>query len=157
MDVVYKYSTAGASRNKPNMIVVHAMAEWLTVEDIDYHAVEWLAHKGYSSHAFVTPSGVVVRTRADGEGAYHAKGYNTNTLGVEFLVSGLHDYDTFLTAMKRNYLTEPQYFAGLELVKKWMNKYDIPKERVVMHSDIDPKRKFDAGEGFVNSGFFNEL
>ena len=137
----------------PKKIVIHAMGEFIDTENEDYYAVDFIAKMGLSVHAFVTPSGVVIRSRDDREGAYHAKGYNTDTLGVEFLVKGLHTYSTFLDAIKGEYLTTPQYQAGIDLVKGWMEKWNINKSNVVFHSTLSPDRKFDPGEGFVESGF----
>jgi len=76
---------AGFDNHSPKRIVIHAMGEYIDTEPVDYHAVDWLRKLGLSAHAFITPSGVVIRGRKDAQGAYHAKGYNAGSLGVEFL------------------------------------------------------------------------
>ena len=136
----------GASDQVPQRIVIHAMGEFIDTATDDFHAVEFLRHLGLSAHAFVTPSGVVVRSRRDDEGAYHAKGYNTGSLGVEFLVPGLHTYGSFVDAIAVEYLTAAQYAAGVALVQEWIDTHAISK--MDRHSTLSPGRKVDPGAGF---------
>lgn len=145
------------SGDDPSAIVVHAIAEYIDTEPHDYHAVNFLAKINLSAHAFITPSGVIIRSRADHEGAYHAKGFNDGSLGIEFLVPGVHTYETFRDAIKRPYLTEVQYQAGLGLVDQWMSEHNISIGQVYRHSDISPKRKIDPGAGFPWEKFNNDL
>ena len=136
----------GAGSQTPKRIVVHAMGEFIDTEPEDYFAVEYLRKLGLSAHAFITPSGVVIRSRADNQGGYHAKGFNTDSLGVEFLVPGLHTYATFVEAIKRKYLSTAQYQAGVALVQKWRTEHNIAT--IDRHSDLSPGRKVDPGKGF---------
>ena len=147
----------GSSSNAPKRIIIHAMGEFIDTDNEDYSAHSLLEHYGLSAHVLITPTGVIIRCREDREGAYHAKGNNTDTLGVEFLVKGLHTYETFLVAIKEKYLTTVQYRVGLEFIKEWMKKWGIDKDNVVLHSQVSPGRKFDPGEGFIDSGFLKEL
>ena len=55
----------GAESQTPSRIVVHAMGEFIDIEPEDYSAVEFLRKLGLSAHAFITPSGVVIRSRRD--------------------------------------------------------------------------------------------
>jgi AmpD protein len=146
---------AGRSHQAPKRIVVHAMGEFIDTDDVDYHAPDWLRKLGLSAHAFVTPSGVIIRSRPDGKGAYHAKGYNTDSLGVEFLVPGLHTYGTFIEAIKGPYLTNAQYDAGVELVRDWCALWNI--ENIDRHSDLSPGRKADPGDGFGWDAFLRDV
>ena len=171
MDIANIPSRFGRSSNTPDKIVLHAIAEIVRIDrgasnwykgkgkDIpvgDYPAWDWLEILGLSAHVFTTPSGVNVVTRKDTQQAFHAGKDNKNSLGIEFLVSGVHDYTSFLETMKTDYLTERQYFAGLAQVKYWMDKWSIEKKDVYMHSELD-SRKHDPDVGFINSGFLDEI
>ena len=136
----------GAADQTPQRIVIHSMGEFIDTATDDFHAVEFLRHIGLSAHAFITPSGVVIRSRKDEQGAYHAKGYNTDSLGVEFLVPGLHTYGSFVDAIAVEYLTDAQYTAGVALVQEWLDNHTIM--HVDRHSDLRPSRKVDPGAGF---------
>lgn len=138
----------GANKQQPNRIVVHAMGEFIKDGSKNYFAPEWLAHLGYSAHVLIKPDGQMLRCRYDHQGAYHARGFNKDSLGVEFLVAGYHDYGTFLDAIKKDWVTEWQMQAGIELLNEWVTLYDIPKKRVHRHSDVSPGRKVDPGSGF---------
>lgn len=146
MIIVNQPLPAGAKHQKPNRIIVHAMSQYIIDDGIEYSAFDYLRKIRLSAHALVDPAGVVIRCREDYQGAYHASGYNTDSLGVEFLIRGVHDYPRFLQAMKASYLTRSQYDAGVELVKSWVNLWNI--NQIDRHSDVSPDRKFDPGEGF---------
>jgi N-acetyl-anhydromuramyl-L-alanine amidase AmpD len=150
---------AGARSQAPRRIIVHAMAERVDDGGVDgpKHATEFLAEAGLSAHALITPGGRIIRCRQDAEGAYHAKGHNTDSLGVEFLVSGAHDYASFKVAIGQPYLTPVQYRAGLWLVAHWLEVHAIGIESVRRHSDVDPRRKVDPGAGFPWEQLLAEL
>ena len=131
------------------------MAEFIDADPADYYCVEWLRKLGLSAHAFVTPSGVIIRSREDKQGAYHAKGFNKNSLGIEFLVPGLHTYTTFLKAMREEYLTSDAYIAGVEIVRIWINQHGI--DQIAKHSGLSPDRKSDPGVGFPWDKFLNDV
>ena len=147
---------AGNKHNKPKMIVVHYMGEFIT-DPYPIHAQDFLAKLGLSAHALICPNGDVIVCRCDDEGAYHARGYNTDSLGVEFLVQGNHDYTSFIETIKTDYVTAAQWDAGVEVVKNWATAWNIPKEKVVRHCDISPGRKVDPGTGFKWTEFQNKI
>lgn len=158
MKVVKSPLPNGGSVLDPSKVVVHCMAEYVIYEGRAYHAIEWLRKKGWSAHIFVTPSGTVIRSRDDDQGAYHAKaqGHNSISLGIEFLVAGAHDYGSFLDAIKRDYLTPQQYKAGVEFCREeWIEKKGILN--FVKHSIIDPARKEDPGGGFPWGEFLKDI
>ena len=136
----------GASHQTPNKIIIHAMGEFIGAPGWKNHAVQYLARVGLSAHAIIAPDGENYRCRKDNQGAYHALGHNTDTLGLEFLVSGVHTYSTFLNTIRTPYITTQQYEVGVEQVKFWIKHWGITE--VLRHSDISPERKVDPGDGF---------
>lgn len=147
---------AGKKHNSPRMIVVHAMGEFL-LDPHPIHATDFLAKLGLSAHALISPNGDIYICRDDNQGAYHARGYNTNSLGVEFLVKGHHNYGSFLEAIKADYITDEQWNSGTSFVKAWIRTHSITRDKVVRHSDISPGRKVDPGAGFKWDAFLKAV
>ena len=157
MDVHLTPNENGSSRNSPRRIVVHSMAEFL-MDPQPIHATDFLEKIGLSAHALIDPRGVVFVCRDEDEGAYHAKGYNQNSLGLEFLVPGHHTYGSFLEEIKSdNWLTQAAWEAGVTCVRRWCHTYDIPRDKVFRHSDLSPGRKVDPGSGFKWDKFLDEV
>lgn len=154
MNILERRLPFGSSINKPDRIIVHAMSEIIKYKDREVYAHDFLAEIGLSAHALIWPNGDVMRCRNDLEGAYHAKNHNKNTLGVEFLVEGSHDYLEFKKAIETPYLSERQLAGGIELINEWLSHHDILE--VVRHSDIDPKRKVDPSSGFPWDDLLNQ-
>lgn len=154
MIVLHEPISYGSRSNSPDLVVVHAMAEHITGYG---SAREALDKMGLSAHALVTPDGKIIRCRSDAQGAYHAKGYNNNSLGIEFLVPGEHSYSTFLRAMTMPWVEPEQYKAGLEQIQAWVAYFGIHKGKVVRHSVLDPDRKSDPGLGFPWKKLLSEV
>jgi len=147
----------GGSRvNKPRRIIVHSMAEFI-LDPNPIHATDFLEKLGLSAHALVDPKGDIFLCRDDDQIAWHAKGYNRDTLGIEFLLKGHHDYGSFIEAIKSPWTTVSQWTAGVDAVRSWVAAYDIPRENVVRHSDLSPGRKVDPGAGFNWDEFLNTV
>ena len=148
MDKSIINSTHGGDRvNTPRTIVVHCMGEYIADGQGGYdHAVKFLDKYKLSAHALIAPDGINFRCRQDNQHAWHARGHNRDSLGIEFLVQGDHDYRTFIEAIKNNYLAAEQYRAGVDQVKEWIALHNI--DRVTRHRDISPGRKVDPGAGF---------
>jgi hypothetical protein len=152
---------AGSSRNDPRLIVTHAMAEYIHVDQAtydyykgkgiilelgrDYHAPEWLRAIGLSAHRLIAPSGDIIICREDHLGGFHAKGFNTDSLGAEFLIEGTWTYAPMLKRMQTTFLTDKQLENGSYLIELWMKKHNIELEMVKSHKAIDPQRKYDPG------------
>jgi len=148
----------GASHNAPTRIILHAMGEFIDTDGRDYYAPEWLKKLGLSAHCLITPSGVAIKCREFSEGAYHAKSHNTNTLGIEFLVGGLHTYETFLHRIEEDWLTDEAYATGLKVVREYLARMNgVGSEVIKTHSQISPTRKFDPGKGFPLEKFLDAL
>ncbi len=146
MDIANIPSENGGGSQTPTKIVIHAMAEYIDNGVEDYHAKEWLDKLGLSAHYFICPSGVIIQSRANDQIAWHAKGHNTNSIGIEFLVSGIHTYPTFLEAMKKRYLTRFQLTAGIELCRSLKAQENITE--ITRHDVLSPGKKYDPGKGF---------
>jgi N-acetyl-anhydromuramyl-L-alanine amidase AmpD len=149
--MLYMRLNKGAVQQTPDTIVIHAMSEYIE----EFHAVDFLKNIGLSVHAMITPDGKTIKCRNDNEGAYHAKEFNTNSLGVEFLVKGQHTYTTFLAAIQNNYISDEQYKAGVKLVRHWLAKHNIIQ--VATHKSLSPGRKFDPGPGFPLKQFEKDI
>lgn len=155
MNIIKTHLDHGKRFNDPKIIVIHAMGEFIGGSGWKNHAVQYLDKIGLSAHGVGDPNGTIYECRLDGETAYHALGYNEDTLGYEFLVEGEHNYSTFLKAIDIPYLTTAQYDAGVEWAIEKINMYDI--EKVVRHSDLSPERKVDPGRGFPWERFLSDI
>lgn len=140
----------GAARQTPRRIVVHAMHEWFDMSDAGtdpgmLYADKFLEHVGLSAHVLVTPAGEVIRCRDDQQGAYHAKGFNTDSLGIEFLVPNRYgySYDAFLRAIEEDWVSEAQLLTGGRVIAEWIARWGITQ--IDGHCDLDPARKRDPG------------
>lgn len=113
----------GSYGNKPNTIILHH-AEWskCSVEDIHRcHLNNGWAGIGY--HYFVRKDGSIYKGRPDSMIGSHAKGFNTNSLGI--CAEGAYDKETMPKAQKD---------AIVELIKYLKGKYPINK--VCGHRDV---------------------
>ena len=146
----------GRKHQNPNKIVLHSMGEYILFDSGEKkYAYDFLKSIGLSVHALICPDGTVMRCREDTQGAWHAKGHNKNSLGVEFLVGGSYNYTDFIKAIRKPYLTFEQHIAGVELLRDWCSKYDI--KSVDTHSSLSPKRKCDPGLGFPLKQFLIDV
>ena len=139
--MIENLSKYGSKHNHPKLIVVHSMGEFI-LDPHPIHAADFLEILGLSAHALITPTGEQIILRKTNQGAYHARGFNKDSLGVEFLVEGNHDYSSFLETIKTDYITDPLWKAGIELIRMWHDQFKCDIRR---HSDISPGRKLDPG------------
>ena len=142
-------------RSKIDRIIVHAMGEWIGADPKPAWA--FLHELGLSCHAFVTPSGVIVRQVPDDRIAFHARGDNATSLGIEVLVPGvLLGLDELYAQMRTPYTSHAQYQAAVRQVSEWMSSYELRVEDVHPHSARD-SRKRDPGDGFPWDRFLSDL
>ena len=142
----------GSRWNSPNNIIIHAIGEFIHYDSRILHAVDFLREMGLSAHALICPDGSVIQCRELNQGAYHAKGHNSHSIGIEFLVPGVHTYESFIEAIAEPYLTCAQIDTGIALCRNWGAGREIQR-----HSDVDPVRKKDPGEGFPWAEFITEI
>lgn len=143
------------SQEPPELLVIHAMAEFIDYNGEILSAFDLLTRLRLSAHKLAYPSGVIQTTRHDLQGAWHAKGFNTKSLGIEVLVPGVHDYNSFLKAMQEDWVGETQYQAVLADCQEWMKLWPI--KRVETHHNLDPTRKYDPGPGFPMKRLIGDL
>ena len=156
MHIIDRHLDHGAKHNIPRRIVIHAMGHYILHDGTFKAAASFLDDVGLSAHALVAFGGEVIRCRNDNEGAWHAKGHNTGTLGLEFLFPGLHDYTSFVRAIDQpGWVSQFAFDSAISLVQSWCKLHDI--EDIVRHSDIDPGRKRDPGRGFPLTQFLEAV
>lgn len=154
--VLNKSLPNGAKYQTPHKIILHSMGEYILFDSGEKkHAYDFLKSIGLSAHALICPDGTVIRCREDNQGAWHAKGFNRGSLGVEFLVKGAHTYGSFKKAIKKPYITFEQHVAGVELLRDWCSSYTITS--IEEHRSISPKRKYDLGDGFPLQQFLQDV
>jgi len=162
MNTLYDMLPDGSKRNEPEIIVVHAMGEYIK-DGKQYTARDFLEKLGWSAHVMIHPNGDRTVCRDDSQGAFHAGrdkngvDRNKNSLGIEILVPGVHDYGTFLEAIKRDYCSTEAFKSAASQVREWMNMHDISADEVYRHSDLSPGRKLDPGSGFDWSAFMKAI
>lgn len=148
----------GERERDVNMIVIHSMAEYIEGE----YCYDFLQRIGLSAHYFITPKGEVIHGVGHKYKAYHAgesqwrgvSDLNENSVGIELLIEGDHNYASFLQAIKRaDSFTDEHYETCAKICRDLMNIYDIQKSNIVGHSQVsgpevrdDPKK--DPGAAF---------
>ncbi len=145
----------GKDGNDPDLIVVHAMAEYIKTKDGNKRADIFLEEYGLSAHCLIFPNGHVMVCRYPDQVAWHAKGFNLKSLGVEFLLPGVHDYGSFQEGIREDWVTSAAWRSGVALVHQWVRMFGI--DDIQRHSDLSPERKADPGTGFDWSKFINEV
>lgn len=104
--------------------------------------LEWY---GYSAHLLIHPHGVSDMMVPFDRKASHAGQWNGNSIGIEFLVPGVHTLSTFYRAIEQDYVSQKAWAEGVAQVRYLQNAYDI--RRMHRHSELDAKKR-DPGEGF---------
>jgi N-acetylmuramoyl-L-alanine amidase len=135
----------GTPGRRPDMLILH-----YTGMPVAGEALQWLCNPvaQVSSHYFVFENGHTLQLVPEGRRAWHAGAshwagetdINSCSIGIEIAnpghPGGLPDYP------------EEQIVATLNLCRDICERWSIPPERVLAHSDIAPGRKIDPGEKF---------
>jgi N-acetyl-anhydromuramyl-L-alanine amidase AmpD len=162
MKVEESYTNIGGGNQSPHTIVIHAMAEnirldseYKGIEVGTYQAHDWLQKDGTSAHFLLKPDGSFIKQRSTKKICWHARGFNTGSIGIEVLVKGTYNYPEFIEKIKTDWVTNEQYSNLIEMCKGIVDFYNI--EKIVRHSDLSPNRKHDPGSGFKWDWFKNEV
>lgn len=135
----------------PDLVVIHSMGEYVE----GTYAVEFLHQMGLSAHALIRPDGAQEILALPSYKCAHAKQLNSRALGVEFLVSGNHNYASFSKRIQDgSWVTSSQWSSAVSLCKSWLVL--LPGLRFVRHSDVD-KKKVDPGSGFPWVDFLHDI
>ena len=146
---------------KPKGVIVHSMSEYLKLDDGPMYAHDFLKSIGLSVHGFIKPDGTYEKMVSSPGNAFHAgksewnglSGLNSHFLGFELLVPGTHDFGTFSKAIEtEGTYTEEQMKTSVEVVKYWIDEYNIPIETILRHSDCSGDDVRGKGKGKTDPG-----
>lgn len=130
-----------AERTEPiQFLVIHSFDE--SMEEM----IQRLDELEISTHYLIDNDGTVVQLVPDNKVAWHAgksywkgvTGLNAYSIGIELQSS----------SAGQKPFPDKQIQSFQKLAQKLMQKYNIPSENVVGHSDIAPMRKVDPGKMF---------
>jgi len=146
---------------KPKGIIVHSMSEFLVWEGKTLYAKDFLKKLGLSVHGFIKPDGTYDKMIETPGKAFHAgkslhegiSGLNSHFLGVELLVPGVNDYAEFNKKINTpGTYSQAQFDQTVKVFRFWMNKYNIPINNVVRHSDCSGDHVRGKNKGKTDPG-----
>ena len=145
--IIERLLTHGGGAQYPNRIVIHCMAAEVDFEGKRLSAWELLDTLKLSVHILIQSDGTRIRCRPDTSVAWHAKGFNTDSLGVEVLVPDVYNLNDLQQRTKTEWVSHEQLESLVQQIMIWKKEFHI--ERMDRHSDLDPGRRwFDPGDGF---------
>lgn len=137
------------------------MSEYLMYEGQRLYAKDFLKKLGLSVHGFIKPDGVYDKMIESPNKAFHAgkslheglSGLNSHYLGIELLVPGTNDFSQFNKKINSpGTYSQAQFNTTVKVFKFWMDKYNIPVNRVVRHSDVSGDDVRGKGKGKTDPG-----
>jgi len=146
---------------QPKGIIVHSMSEFLVWEGKTLYAKDFLKKLRLSVHGFIKPDGTYDKMIETPGKAFHAgkslheglSGLNSHFLGVELLVEGVNDYAGFNKKINTpGTYSQAQFDQTVKVFKFWMNKYNIPVNNVVRHSDCSGDHVRGKNKGKTDPG-----
>tara|TARA_B100001057_G_C22633559_1_gene865343 strand:- start:48 stop:716 length:669 start_codon:yes stop_codon:yes gene_type:complete len=129
---------------KINQIIVHCTAtrpDWWEKKTVDEQVKEvtrWHLDRGFSDigyHFLVSRSGEVVQGRPVEKSGAHAKGHNSDSIGVAMFGGFGSDADDLAT----EHFTPLQLAATYDLIRKLQGQYNVKNENVIGHNRISSK------------------
>jgi N-acetyl-anhydromuramyl-L-alanine amidase AmpD len=146
---------------QPKGIIVHSMSEFLVWEGKTLYAKDFLKKLKLSVHGFIKPDGTYDKMVETPSKAFHAgkslheglSSLNSHFLGVELLVPGVNDYASFSKKINTpGTYSQAQFDQTVKVFKFWMNKYNIPVNNVVRHSDCSGDHVRGKNKGKTDPG-----
>jgi N-acetyl-anhydromuramyl-L-alanine amidase AmpD len=138
-------------------IVLHAMAEYVRTDQWVRHCTHLLDSLGVSAHAIVLPDGRLLACVSAERIAHHAKGHNSDSVGIEFALAGVWDYAGFLERIRTPWVTDAALETGVTWVADQCRRAGLGLAAVTTHARLDPDRKQDPGAGFPWDEFAMQL
>lgn len=153
-----------------DMIIVHSMGEYVGGK----FAPEFLESKGLSAHYFIKPNGNIIKSIEEPNEfvMFHAgtsewkdqSNLNENSIGIELLIEGDHNWSSFREAIKEKESFTERHYQSLEFLCSRLMKTNplISIDRILEHSTVSGKDvrpdnpKVDPGEGW-NHEFFKSM
>lgn len=139
-------------------IIIHSMGQYIG----GIHAFDFLENIGLSAHFLIEDDGNTFYGPNHNRVAYHAgvsewKGdtnLNKNSIGIELLIAGDHNYSSFIKAIRDTHsFSESHYETLAKLCKDLMNIYPkITLDKILTHSDVSGDRVRGEGKGKVDPG-----
>lgn len=130
---------------RPDMLILH-----YTGMNSESEALQWLCNpvSQVSAHYFIFEDGRALQLVPEARRAWHAgrSSWHTQTdinsisIGIEIANAG---HDGGMPSFK-----DKQIDTVIQLAKDIIDRWQIPTERVLAHSDVAPGRKLDPGELF---------
>lgn len=164
-----------------DIIVIHSMGETIRwwdsqeggqereapAEEFLRYSDEWIGAP-YSAHRLCRPDGELIRLVNDDVVSYHAgksawedrrtmnirKNLNNTSMGIEVLLPGTWEIETFNRAMREGGIafTDQQYKSVAWQVLQWEQKFDVIGDRVLRHSQVAGDDVRGVGRGKVDPG-----
>ena len=137
------------------------MSEFLVWEGKTLYAKDFLKKLRLSVHGFIKPDGTYDKMIETPGKAFHAgkslheglSGLNSHFLGVELLVEGVNDYAGFNKKINTpGTYSQAQFDQTVKVFKFWMDKYNIPVNNVVRHSDCSGDHVRGKNKGKTDPG-----
>ncbi|MBZ9629684.1 N-acetylmuramoyl-L-alanine amidase [Salegentibacter sp. LM13S] len=137
----YWVGTTNFNLRKPNYVVIHHTAQDSVQQTLTTFT---LPRTQVSSHYVISKNGEIFHMLNDYYRAWHGgigkwgnnTDLNSSSLGIEIDNNGEEEF------------TDLQIISLIELLEKIKEKYSIPAENFIGHSDIAPSRKVDPNADF---------
>lgn len=144
MHILNKYKSVNFDDRAPGSKIEYVILHYAETDFVESIRLLCTPEGGVSAHYIIHKDSDIYSLVDDLKRAWHAgKSYwrgnselNHNSIGIEIDNNGYEDFN------------KDQMLSCIGLCKYLMQKYSIPKENVIGHSDIAPNRKVDPGPLF---------